>query len=90
MPVAAEGETVAVSVMSVPAVVDELEAASVVVVDVVLEEVLLILPELQPIHSAARVRNPRTIAEQGPTHFIFRHLARAWVIPAVSSARTKK
>jgi hypothetical protein len=65
VPVAAEDETVAVSVIVVPVVVEELEEASVVVVEVVLEVVLLELLfvlELQPVLSvAARASAPSAI-----------------------------
>ena len=59
---AADGETAAVKVMLVPAVVEVLEAVRVVVEDVVPEE-LLELVEPQPVLSSAeRASDPKRIA----------------------------
>jgi hypothetical protein len=67
VPVAAVGETVAVSVMLVPVVVEVLDAARLVVVDVVPLELLL---EPQPVLSiAARVSNPRVTERSRETCF---------------------
>jgi len=61
------GETVAVSVMLVPVVVEVLDAARLVVVDVVPLELLL---EPQPVLSiAARVSNPRVTERSRETCF---------------------
>lgn len=73
MPVAAEGETVAVSVMLVPVVVDALEEVSVVVVDVVLEELELpvVLEPHPAISVAASINDPSAIAREMDWRFIF-------------------
>ena len=67
MPVAAVGETVAVNVMSVPTVVDVLDAFRVIVDDVVPEE----LPELpQPVpNSTAKASAPKSIARKTKQFF---------------------
>lgn len=59
MPVAAEGETVAVSVMLVPVAVLDAEDLSVVVVAVVVivEDVLLLLLDPQPVNSIVAMQN---------------------------------
>ena len=75
------GETVAVNVMSVPVVVDVLEAASVVVVAV--PEELLPL-ELQPTAKKRAKRHPKRIGGQEDRRFIFLNLE-SWDIPDVSS-----
>jgi len=68
VPVAAVGETVAVSVMLVPVVVEVLDAANVVVVEVVLLELPL---EPQPVLSiAARESNPRATERKRETCFM--------------------
>jgi len=72
--VAAEGETVAVSVMLVPVVVEELEETSVVAVGVELLEVAL-LAELQPLVSIAASANiQRAVAPRTERPFISHYL----------------
>jgi hypothetical protein len=76
VPVAAVGETVAVSVMLVPAVVDVLEAAK-VVVEAVVE--LLVLFEPQPMASTAiTAKMPSANAQRANKRIIMRLPASSW------------
>lgn len=78
MPVAAVGDTAAVSVTLLPTVVDVLDTVSVVVVEVVLEE-LVEEPEPEPqpaVEMRRNVRNPNSRARCTAQFFFTRDLHR--------------